>query len=342
MRKPFVTSVLLIAHRLMSGMASNIVNSDVIKNCKPLIPELSYSKHKGESGRIGIFGGSKDFTGAPYYAGMSALRTGADLVFIFCAHAASQPIKSYSPELMVVPFLDVDVPKEEEMGWLKKLHAGVIGPGLGRDPNVMNRIKQLIPSLKSANIPLVFDADGLFFLAENPTALKEYSNDVYLTPNAHEFKLLCDAVLKGEDIVVTDYEHTGVLLSNAVGPRVTVLIKGERDLIVRGDSVLNYENTKGSPRRCGGQGDVLSGCLGTFAYWATKVEQKEGKAAPQLYAALAASTIVKVCNRFAFEDKGRGMLTTDMLEKLPVVFDNLFDDKWKYLIDQNKHLLNKK
>ncbi|XP_054286663.1 ATP-dependent (S)-NAD(P)H-hydrate dehydratase-like [Macrosteles quadrilineatus] len=342
MIKPSTTSIFLITHRLMSAMASNIVNSEVIKHCKPLIPELSYSKHKGESGRIGVFGGSKDFTGAPYYAGMSALRTGADLVFVFCVHAAAQPIKSYSPELMVVPFLDVDMPKEEENSWLKKLHAGIIGPGLGRDPDVMTRIKTLIPSLKSANIPLVFDADGLFFLSENPTVLKDYSNDIYLTPNAHEFSLLCDAVLKGEDITVADYEVTGKLLSKAIGPRVTVVIKGERDIIVRGDSILNYENTKGSPRRCGGQGDVLSGCLGTFAYWATKADQKEGMDAPQLYAALAATTIVKVCNRIAFEDKGRGMLTTDILQKLPLVFDNLFDDKWKYLIDQNKLLLNKK
>ena len=32
---------------------------------------------------------------------MAALRTGADLAFVFCAEEASIPIKSYSPELMV-------------------------------------------------------------------------------------------------------------------------------------------------------------------------------------------------------------------------------------------------
>ena len=48
-----------------------------------------------------ILGGSIDYTGAPYYAGMSALRVGAEIVTVFTASEASIPIKSYSPEFMV-------------------------------------------------------------------------------------------------------------------------------------------------------------------------------------------------------------------------------------------------
>lgn len=55
-------------------------------------------------GRIGVIGGSRDYTGAPYYAGESSLRFGADLCTVFCSHDASIPIKSYSPELMVSAF----------------------------------------------------------------------------------------------------------------------------------------------------------------------------------------------------------------------------------------------
>jgi ATP-dependent NAD(P)H-hydrate dehydratase len=43
------------------------------------------------------------YTGAPYYAAMAALKTGADLAFCFCAHEAAVPIKCYSPELLVAP-----------------------------------------------------------------------------------------------------------------------------------------------------------------------------------------------------------------------------------------------
>ena len=58
---------------------------------------------KGESGRIGILGGCFQYTGAPYYAAISALYSGADIVHIFCAYQAAIPIKSYSPEIIVHP-----------------------------------------------------------------------------------------------------------------------------------------------------------------------------------------------------------------------------------------------
>lgn len=52
-------------------------------------------------GRVGIFGGSKDYTGAPFYASIASLRMGADLAYVFTAQEAAPAIKAYSPELMV-------------------------------------------------------------------------------------------------------------------------------------------------------------------------------------------------------------------------------------------------
>lgn len=48
-----------------------------------------------------MFGGSKDYTGAPFFASMSALRMGADLAYVFTAEEAAAALKTYSPELMV-------------------------------------------------------------------------------------------------------------------------------------------------------------------------------------------------------------------------------------------------
>ena len=76
---------------------------------KFLVPPLTHANHKGQHGRIGIIGGSVDYSGAPFYAAQSALRFGADLSFVFCAKQAAGPIKSYSPELMVFPFYDADL-----------------------------------------------------------------------------------------------------------------------------------------------------------------------------------------------------------------------------------------
>jgi ATP-dependent NAD(P)H-hydrate dehydratase len=44
-----------------------------------------------------------EYTGAPFYAAMSSLKSGSDLVFIFCDHSAAIPIKCYSPEPIVNP-----------------------------------------------------------------------------------------------------------------------------------------------------------------------------------------------------------------------------------------------
>lgn len=56
-------------------------------------------------GRVGVFGGSEDYTGAPYFASMAALRTGADLTYVFTAEEAAPALKGYSPELMVCAWL---------------------------------------------------------------------------------------------------------------------------------------------------------------------------------------------------------------------------------------------
>lgn len=73
---------------------------------RELLPKLSYSMYKGQNGKVGVIGGSKDYTGAPFYSGIAALRAGADLAHVFTTEDASGPIKGYSPELIVHPCLD--------------------------------------------------------------------------------------------------------------------------------------------------------------------------------------------------------------------------------------------
>ena len=97
-----------------------------------LIP--SYSGLKGDLGRIAIIGGSPEYTGAPYFAAISALRTGSDLVYILTQQEAAVPIKSYSPDLIVMPLLN-----QEGENWMTRIYQSigrcqswVIGPGLGR------------------------------------------------------------------------------------------------------------------------------------------------------------------------------------------------------------------
>jgi ATP-dependent NAD(P)H-hydrate dehydratase len=89
--------------RLCPFNVFRITWSEVTSVASSIIPPLTHADHKGAMGRVGVLGGSRDYTGAPFYAACAALKFGADLSFIFCSDQAATPIKCYSPELMVTP-----------------------------------------------------------------------------------------------------------------------------------------------------------------------------------------------------------------------------------------------
>ena len=175
-----------------------------------LVPELDCSRyHKGQAGKIGVVGGCSEYTGAPYFAAMSALKMGADLAHVFCAEGAGRVIKSYSPELIVHPYLregvkDVTVTVDGEevhavtydedavfeamekvTPWLHRMDAIVVGPGLGRDPTMSEIAKRIIAFAHERDVPLVIDADGLRVLMEDQGLIGGPGRAV-LTPNKAE------------------------------------------------------------------------------------------------------------------------------------------------------------
>ena len=163
-----------------------------------VIPKLSLNKHKGQDGRLCIVGGSLEYTGAPYFSGMSVLRCGADLVHIICDKQAAIPIKSLSPELMVAPYLDL-TSKEvtpELNAWIKgslhRMHSCVLGPGLGRDVNIMHQVATIIENGLSNKVPMVLDGDALWLLSQVQyrNLLNGSHPNICLTPNAMEFRRL--------------------------------------------------------------------------------------------------------------------------------------------------------
>lgn len=133
------------------------------------------------------------YVGAPYYAAISAMRGGADLATVFCENSAfaAVPIKSFSPDLMVLPVIPSEptqvraAVQEVEKTWLPKLDVLVIGPGLGRSEAAGVFVEGVITAAKSLSrqIPLVLDGDALFFLNSNLTLVKGCEARTILTPN---------------------------------------------------------------------------------------------------------------------------------------------------------------
>jgi len=293
----------------------DIVNQQ-LKSC---IPPLTYNLYKGQAGRIGVVGGCEEYTGAPYYAAISSLKVGADLSFVFCMAEAATVIKTYSPELIVHPVLSSDSVKNVTP-LLKPLHALVIGPGLGRSSRVATA-KEIISKAKDLEIPLVFDADGIHLISEDLSIIEGYKNCI-LTPNLPEFKLLYSrrflSTLNDQkplsDHVLALCQHLG---------NVTILLKHQYDIISDGLNILRSKEV-GSPRRCGGQGDVVAGACGTFFHWTINFN-KENNVSTSFLAAFGASMLTKRSSSLAFAQKGRSTTTVDIIDNIGSAFSQLFD-----------------
>lgn len=63
---------------------NNIDEVKLINYSKTVIPTLE-GKRKGENGKIGVIGGSTEFTGAPYFAAISALKVKLYFSFSYIA-----------------------------------------------------------------------------------------------------------------------------------------------------------------------------------------------------------------------------------------------------------------
>jgi ATP-dependent NAD(P)H-hydrate dehydratase len=287
---------------------------------KCILP-LSSQSHKGSSGRVAVLGGSARYTGAPYYAAMAALQTGADLAYVFCAQEAALPIKCYSPELMVAPVYsaqDFDAATSEAapeliqamvdqvVPSLKRLHCLIIGPGLGRCPLVFSAVEKIIKEAIALDLFLVLDADALFMLSLEPyrQCLQGYSK-VILTPNAVEYTRLFENELYG--------------FASA-----TIVKKGLRDVIFCAGKEISCEEV-GGLKRSGGIGDILAGTLGTLVAWHVILKSR-GHPTDLGQSCWAACCFVKRATKKAFDTKQRAMTAPSVLEELGACIQDTIHD----------------
>lgn len=128
----------------------------------------------------------------------------SQLAHVICDPEAGQVIKGYSPDLIVHrvlhPDSSIDSIKKEIEPILSRLHAIVVGPGLGREDYMQNAARIAIEYAKKNNMYIVIDADGLFLVGTDPSVIKGYKRAV-LTPNVVEFGRLCESMVRSTLIV---------------------------------------------------------------------------------------------------------------------------------------------
>lgn len=263
--------------------------------------------------------------------------------------SVSEP-DSKDPASLASPILDM----------LPRLHVLVIGPGLGRDGVTQKVVMEIMKEARNKSVPFVLDADGLMLVIEKPDLVKGYKECI-LTPNVVEFGRLAKALGvqvptakdQDEEKKLSMASEACEELSRALGG-VTIIQKGPKDVISNGVTSI-ISDLRGGLKRSGGQGDTLTGSLGTLMAWRAayhdglwdiaggsgqsnaqnkdqvqaELESQDAKMSPTttlLLAAYAGSAITRDCSRRAFESKGRSLQASDLTDQVHEAFLHLIGE----------------
>jgi ADP-dependent NAD(P)H-hydrate dehydratase / NAD(P)H-hydrate epimerase len=139
-----------------------------------LLPRRARTAHKGHMGHVLLVGGDEGTAGAILLAARGALRAGAGWVSVATRAAHAAALTAAQPELMCHALEE----PHRLRALLGRATVVAVGPGLGRGDWGRAAWAQVL----AAPQPLVVDADGLNWLAEEPAR----RDDWVLTPHPGE------------------------------------------------------------------------------------------------------------------------------------------------------------
>ena len=217
--------------------------------------------HKGDFGKILVIGGSDQYCGAPAISGLAALRTGSDMVIIAAPKIISNPLRSFSPNLIIrdysSDFLNPNsIP--EIIDLFEWANAIIIGPGLGIKNKTFEAVEQIFEIINLKNIPTLIDADAIKAIANHKNLISGLP--VVITPHLGEFNIFTNnEIILPKDII----QRAEVVKNVAKEYNITILLKGAVDIISDGHRFKL--NQTGTPAMTvGGTGDCLAGIVGSL------------------------------------------------------------------------------
>ncbi len=226
---------------------------------KGLIPRRDPKSHKGENGRVLIVGGSSDYSGAAILAGLGALNSGADLVYIYVPECNFDVTRMQYPDFVVKKYpgeflTERATDKIIEFG--KKCDSVLIGPGLGDRESTISAVLEIV---KELHIPTVLDAEAMSVLKKiDKFPLQQ---PLVITPHKNEFQNLVN-----RDVLVKEEDPKSVILlrSLSMDLHINVLLKGSMDYVSSHEGFVETNITGNAGMTVGGSGDVLAGVVATF------------------------------------------------------------------------------
>lgn len=221
------------------------VKEDVV----PLIKKRRKFSHKGTYGHALLIAGSYGKMGAAVLAAESCLRSGVGLLHVHIPKVGYQIMQTALPEAMIS--MDRYDNYFSEVPDLSIYNAVGIGPGLGTEHQSQMALKLLIQEF---NAPMVFDADALNILSENPTWLAFLPAGSILTPHPKEFERLAG---KWNN----DFEKLEIQCDFAKRYNIYLVLKGANTSICTPDGKCYFNSTGNPGMATAGSGDVLTGII---------------------------------------------------------------------------------
>lgn len=220
-----------------------------------LAPRRGPRSTKFTSGQVVIAGGSRGLTGAVRMASLAAIRAGAGYATVAVPADLEAIFEQGQPEVMSVgcPGGDGCLAPASARALLRAFEraaAGVLGPGLGRDPGSVELAREAIGAIEA---PLVLDADGLNAFAGAIERIAARPAPTILTPHAGELGRLLG---RGSDQV--DAHRLAAAREAARAAAAIVVLKGDDTIVTDGERIA--VNVLPAPALAtAGTGDVLSG-----------------------------------------------------------------------------------
>lgn len=269
-----------------------------------MLPHRAPDTHKRAAGFAVVVGGSRLMTGAPTLAATAAYRAGAGLVAVAVPEGVLPVVQGALREAVFVGLPETDAgtaaggsARLNEV--LAQAGALALGPGMTTDERTRGWIRELV---RSSEVPVVLDADGLNAFAGRPDDLADRKADLILTPHAGEFSRLA-GVPTGE----VEADRVRYVRDLAARTSAAVLLKGSRTLVASPDGVVRINPTGGPSLATGGTGDVLTGMIAGLI----------ARGCPPLDAGSAAAFVHGLAGRIAGERRGDGATAVDVLEAVP-------------------------
>ena len=280
-------------------MKSETLTKNIIKG---FMPTRNKSSRKGDNGKVLVVGGSYVYHGAPVLSSLAALRTGTDLVYTAIPKNNVQATRAISPDLIVIPLADAKLTRgsvNKLLGQIPKdLDSATIGMGLAIQD--IEALKILVKSLLNRDVRLSLDASAL---VKSILPLIKGKN-VVVTPHSGEFYRLF-----GEELPSEKKNHVKFIEKVAKKYSVTILLKGQTDIISDGKRTFQNSKTESSAMTVGGTGDVLSGIIsGLLARNRNSLES-----------AAIAAYLNGLCGKYVQKEIGIHMVASDLINALPYV-----------------------